>query len=146
MATPYSVVFDKFMNLITDYSFYNLPEEDLTILLTIYLDNACTKFTKCLKNLDDRTPATETSDGFFNIDLSNMEILILSHYMVDEWLSPKINTSDLLKQILGSKDYTLFSQANQLKQLRELREDTQNEINRLIIDYTYKFLSIDDIS
>lgn len=146
MATPYSDIFTVFSSLITDYSFVELEESDLTTLLTIYLHSSCTKFSKCNKDLSDRTEATSLAEGTFNFDLTDMEVLILANYMIDEWLSPKLNTSDLLKQILGTKDYNLFSSANQIKELRALREDTRDEINRLIIDYSYNDLNQEDIS
>lgn len=145
MSTPYSEIFSVFSGLITDYNFVDLDEEELTALLTIYLKNSCTKFTKCKQNLN-KIEATDSEEGNFEADLTDMEILILANYMIDEWLSPKVNTSDLLKQILGSKDFTLWSQANQIKELRALREDTRDEISRLIIDYSYNDLTQDDIS
>lgn len=152
MATPYSVVFSTFTNLISDYSFLELTESELTALLTIYLKNSIVRFSSCKQNLSDRTEASEATDetpaieGQFNITLTDIEILILAKYMIYEWLSPKLNTSDLLKQILGTKDYQIYSQANQIKELRELREDTKNEITRLLIDYTYGDITVEDIS
>lgn len=145
MATPYSEIFSVFSSLVTDYNFVDLDEEELTTLLIVFLKNSCTKFTKCKQDLN-RVEATDSEEGYFEADLTDMEILILANYMIDEWLSPKVNTSDLLKQILGSKDFTLWSQANQIKELRALREDTKDEINKLIIDYTYSDLTQNDIS
>lgn len=152
MATPYSAVFSIFTNLVSDYLFLELTEFELTALLTVYLKNSITKFSNCKQDLSNRAEAIEETEespyieGQFNIDLTDMEILILAYYMVDEWLSPKINTSDLLKQMLGTKDYQIYSQANMIKELRELREDTRNEINRLLIDYTFGDITVEDIS
>ena len=106
-----------------------------------YLNNAVPKFHKCKKNLSERT---DEQDGFAN-ELSDEEIEILANLMVVEWLRPHVNNLELLKQALTPKDFKLTSQANHLKELQTLRRDTQAEISRLLVDYSYNNNSLDDL-
>jgi hypothetical protein len=60
-----------------------------------------------------------------------------------EYLTPKLLTDELLKQTLNSKDYSLYSQANQIKEIRELRDTYQQEANNLMILYTFTGSKLD---
>ncbi|PLR72999.1 hypothetical protein CYJ37_12205 [Bacillus sp. UMB0728] len=79
----------------------------------------------------------------FNLDLSDEEQEILSVLMCVEYLTPKLLTDDLLKQKLNSKDYSLYSQANQIKEIRQVRDDFSSKANSMMMLYTYKATRMD---
>ena len=133
MATPYQTIFDVFINKITDYDFLSLDTADIEEILTKYIKSALVKFKVCKKDLSDRDDNIKT----FNITLTEEEVEILATLMVVEWLSPKINAIELLKQSLSTKDFSMYSQANHLKELRELKKDMRNESKQLLISYGY---------
>lgn len=140
MATSYDVVDNAFLNKITDDYFLNLTETELQNILDKYRNSANVKFKKCskLSNKDDVLRQ-------YNEDLTDEEVEILANLMILEWLKPKIYSMELLKQSMSSKDFKLYSQANHLRELQELKRETETEINRLIVSYTYSSNSLDDL-
>jgi hypothetical protein len=141
MATPFSDVYVFFTSKISDYSFLNLFQDELEDTLEPYLNSASVKFKRCKKDLSDKDTTLKT----FNSDLSDEEKEILSTLMTVEYLSPKLITSDLLQQTLGTKDYKLYSQANHIKEIRELRDLYKKEANQLMMDYSYLNGSLDGL-
>ena len=55
--------------------------------------------------------------------------------MVLSWIEPKINSIDLLRQRLGSKEFQMFSQANHLKELREIKLQAKRDFDYWINRY-----------
>lgn len=142
MATPYSKIFNLFLNnKISDTFLVSLDKEDVEEILKNLLVSAIVRFRKCKKDLNNRNDEL----GEFNIDLSDDEIEILACLMVLSWLEPQINSIELLKQTLSTKDYKLYSQANHLKELLELRKENSIEVDRLIKNYINENTSLDDL-
>ena len=81
----------------------------------------------------------------YNIALTDEEIEILANLMILEWLKPLINSIEILKQGMSTKDYKIYSQANHLNELMALKKETNAEIDKLIISYTYSNNSLDDL-
>jgi hypothetical protein len=132
MPTPYENIYARFIRKITDYGHENLLEEDLAEILLGYLQSAVPKFVQSKTDLS-RNDSTEK----FSNTLSELEEEIISQMMVNEWLQPKVKTTDLLEEKLSPKDFSSFSPANQVKELRELYLDSQKEVDSLIVTYTY---------
>jgi len=139
MATPYKDVFASFLGKISDPYLADMTDNDIDAQLLKYLNSSIPKFRKCKQDLSlkDESGFTET--------LTGEEIEILANLMVVEWLRPHVNNLELLKQALTPKDFKLTSQANHLKELQTLRRDTQAEISRLLVDYSYNNNSLDDL-
>jgi len=141
MATSYEVVDNKFLGKITDDYLLSLELADLQKLLDGYRESANVKFKKCSK-VSDRDENLRQ----YNQTLTDEEIEILANLMVIEWLRPKINSIELLKQSMSTKDFRIYSQANHLKELQQLKKDTESETNRLIVSYTYSSADLDDLT
>lgn len=133
MATPYSNVYMRFLPKIKNYDYLNLTSEEIEDNLETYLMSALVKFRKCKQDLSSRDEVLR----LFSNDLSDEEQEILAILMIVEYLSPKIVTDELLKQSLSSKDWKLYSQANQIKEVRELRDMFKREVNQLMTYYSY---------
>jgi hypothetical protein len=133
MSTPFSDIYDIFLGKITDYDF--LAVDDLTLEETLqrYLLSASVKFVRCSTPL-----LRDTTVKLFTNNLTYLEQEILASLMVVEWLSPKLNTSQLLKQTMTDKDFKIYSQANHLDELIKLRQYMQDEVDGLINVYTYQ--------
>jgi hypothetical protein len=138
MATPYENIYARFTPKITDFNFANLAYMEAEEYFETFLKSSIIKFRYCAK-LSDRD---ETSKQF-NQDLTEEEQEILSILMSIEYLTPKLLTDELLKQTLNSKDYSLYSQANQIKEIREVRDTFQREVNNLMILYTFNNSKLD---
>ena len=53
------------------------------------------------------------------------------------WLNPKVLNSENLKNVLNTKDFSLFSPADLLKKLQTLRDSMYKEFRQNIINYSY---------
>ncbi|HHU81321.1 MAG TPA: hypothetical protein GXZ35_08385 [Acholeplasmataceae bacterium] len=140
MSTPYHVVDNSFLSKITDDFLLSIPDEDLQKLIDGYRNSASIKFKQCNK-LSDRDDDLRQ----YNISLTDEEIEILANLMILEWLKPLINSIEILKQGMSTKDYKIYSQANHLNELMALKKETNAEIDKLIISYTYSNNSLDDL-
>lgn len=136
MATPFSDVYSVFFRKVTDYSFFNISEVELNDVLESYLDGAIVKFKKCNKDLKNRNKVTST----FVESLDEEELEILGCLMVIEWLTPVINDTKLLKQVITDKDFKIYSQSQHLKEITIVRDGLKKEVNQIISDYTYNSL------
>lgn len=135
MTTLYEEIFERFTSKIEDYDLLGMFQDEIEEILADFLRSSIPKFTYCAKDLANRDDVLKQ----FNIELIDMEKEILSLLMVVEYLSPKIIRSELLEQRLGSKDFQLWSPANQLKETRELRESAKNEAKNLMVEYYYLY-------
>lgn len=143
MATLYSDVYDVFANSkITDGTLASMLQEVAEMTMFRYLKSSIAVFTECKQDLSDRDDSAET----FNIDLTDLEIEILATYMVVAWLTPTLNSGDLVKQSLVDKDFRRYSQANHLNSLMELRDLMRDEASALITRYVNSGLEIDDFA
>lgn len=140
MSTPYYVIDNSFLNKISDYYLLDMEDEDAQELIDGYRNSASVKFKKCKKLLNKDDELRQ-----YNDTLTDEEIEILSNLMVLEWLKPQINSMDLLKQSMSTKDYTIYSQANHLEALMQLKKDIKAEVDKLIISYTFSNNSLDDL-
>lgn len=132
MATPYFMVDNSFLNKITDDLLLTMTEEHLEKTIDGYRNSASVKFKQCNKLSDKNNELRR-----YNSTLTDEEIEILANLMVLEWLRQRINSIELLKQSMSTKDYKMYSQANHLDVLIKLRKDTLSEVDRLIVSYTY---------
>jgi hypothetical protein len=138
MATSYEEIYARFTPKITDFSFGNMADDEVEEYFETFLKSSIIKFRYCNK-LSDRDETLKQ----FNKDLTEEEQEILSVLMSVEYLTPKLLTDELLKQTLNSKDYSLYSQANQIKEIRELRDKYKQEANNLMILYTFAGSKLD---
>lgn len=132
MATPYSVFDNRFLNKITDDLLLTMSDEGLEKTINMYRNSAVIRFKQCNKfgTHDDESRVYEA-------DFTNEEVEIVASYMVLEWIRQRINSIELLKQGMSTKDYSIYSQANHIDSLMKLKKDTESEANRMVVSYTY---------
>lgn len=112
-----------------------MTEEEVKEQLHDYLIPAIAKFHVCKKNLQDRDDYLEQ----FNVELSEMEIEILSNYVLLEYLdSTYIRTPTLLKVNLSSSDFNSYSPANMLSKLIDMHKTYLSENETLLSRYAWK--------
>lgn len=136
MPTSYHDIYDRFLIGITDYDYLSLPENDLYKTLQFHLNRACTYFSeKTGLNILERDSNTQQ----FITDLDDDVIDILVDGMLYYWISPQVLNVENFKNVLNTKDYSLYSPANLLQQLRTLRNDLKKSFYQGVIDYTYEY-------
>ncbi len=143
MATPYDLVIESFLPMITDYDLSNYTDNEKDLIFEKLMKSACVRFDKvCKKDLFNRNEGKRE----FNEDLSEEEIYILNIGMKYEWLSPKVFHTENLETFINTRDFNIFSPANKLKESRETLESTKKEFHQLIMDYSYKHSDASDVS
>ena len=78
-------------------------------------------------------------------DLDDEVIEILATGIVYEWIKPKVNNTENLRNALSTKDFSTFSPANLLSQLQQLRDSLYKDFRRMCIAYSYHTLDFDSI-
>ena len=133
MATPYSKIFNRFLQKITDFNLAEVDDYSFDEMMNGWLDSAVIRVRKCQHDLSKRDDEVQE----FKEDLSDLEVELLALGMTISWLDQYLNSTELVSQFIGGKEEKWFSQAAHIKELRDLRESTILEMNRLHNYNTY---------
>lgn len=140
MATPYSVIYASFLSKINDYSFLQLTQNDIDQIMLGWMNDSIAEFYRCKTDLtkrDDTVVQPDNSLGQFNLNLSALEIKIISSLMVVEYLKPRVVDTQTMKQMLSDSDFKMYSQANQIEVLLKLYAKMQSDVETTMMRYTY---------
>lgn len=138
MATPFETIYDRFLSNITDYKLARLDVVTLEENLLLWLNQAIGFYPNPPKDLRNK----DMSLKCFNEDLNETEIEALAKFMIMSYMNTHLMREDYLSQSLNSKDYRIYSPANQLKALRELKESIKQEANTLVSRNSYSVESV----
>lgn len=134
MPTSYEKIYENVLPKFKSYDILEMTEEEAKEYLHDYIISAVSRFHVCKKNLSDRDDNLEQ----FNCELSDIEIEILSNYIVLEYLdSNYIKVPSLLKVALPSKDFIAYSPANMLNKLSEMHDMYRRENEGLLSRYAW---------
>lgn len=133
MATPYTKIYDRFLQKVTDFNLAEVDDSSFDEMLQGWLDSSIVRIRKCQHDLSKRDDELQE----FNEDLSDLEIELLALGMVDSWLCQYLNSTELTLMMLGGKEEKYYSQAAHIKELSALREQNLLEMQRLHNYYTY---------
>lgn len=134
MYTSYEALYDRVLIKFRDWDIPQMSEEEVKELLHDYLVPAVAKFHVCRKDLNDRDDIIER----FNCELSEIEMDIISNYMLIEYIdSTYIRTPSLLKVTMGSTDFKTYSSANMLDKLTAMRKAYVAENESLVMRYAW---------
>ena len=134
MATPFTDIYARAIFRFADYEFLKQDIETREGVLEKYLISAKTEFQRvCKTDLGDYDLELKQ----FNQTLDDEVIEILSLGIAFYWLSYKALNSELLKNVLNSKDYYYYSPANLLKEIQTLRKTLRNEFNSKMRQHSY---------
>ena len=113
-STSFDEIYDLALISFRDYrldQLYDLSEADFKNLLQGYLIKAIPKFTNCQVDLED----IDTTSKMFNNTLTLTEQVILSDYMVIEWMTSQILDITQMELHLNNTDYKHYSEQQNLK-------------------------------
>ena len=134
MATPYEKLYENLLPKFRSYEIPLMSTEEVKDLLHDFLIPAISRFHVCRKDLKDRDDILQS----FNIELSDIEIEILSNYLLIEYMdSEYIRTPSLLKVQLPSSDFKVFSPANFLDKLMAMHKTYVSENETLLSRYAW---------
>ena len=147
MGTPFSEVYNRFLNKITDDMYLEFTELDTFRMLEELLMAAMHKFEfprfditdfegNYIDDVDtyegvesdgEEIPAIIYSGGYFNSVLTPEEINILSTYMIVEWLGQQLASVENTRMKYSGSDFKFTSQANHMSKLLTLKKDYERE-------------------
>ena len=134
MATSYEKLYENLLPKFRSYEIPLMSTEEVKDYLHDFLIPAISRFHVCRKDLSDRNDILQR----FNVDLSDIEIEILSNYLLIEYIdSEYIRTPSLLKVKLPSSDFKVFSPANFLEKLMNMHKTYVVENETLLSRYAW---------
>lgn len=134
MATPYEKLYENLLSKFRSYEIPLMTVEEVKDYLYDFLTPAISKFHVCRKDLDDRDDIIQR----FNVDLSDVEVEILSNYMLIEYIdSEYVRTPSILKIQLPSSDFKVYSPANFLDKLMAMHKTYVTENETLLSRYAW---------
>ena len=134
MATSYEKIYENLLPKFRSYEIPLMSTEEVKDYLHDFLVPAISRFHVCRKDLNDRDDIVQR----FNIDLSDIEIEILSNYLLIELLdSEYVRVPSLLKISLPSSDFKAFSKANFLDKLVAMHKNYVSENETLLSRYAW---------
>ena len=134
MATSYEKLYENLLPKFRSYEIPLMSTEEVKDYLHDFLIPAISRFHVCRKDLSDRNDILQR----FNVDLSDIEIEILSNYLLIEYIdSEYIRTPSLLKVQLPSSDFKVFSPANFLEKLMNMHKTYVVENETLLSRYAW---------
>ncbi|WP_323709345.1 hypothetical protein [Mammaliicoccus sciuri] len=131
--TDFTLIYDKFLSKLTDFSYLQLEKEVLESDLKTRLIIALSDFT----TLDEDKKLYDDHSDCFIENLSVEEQEILARLMVVNYLDRFIFSEDLLKSSLNSKDYKQYSPTNLVKELRQLKSQFQSSVDTKMNAYSH---------
>ena len=134
MATPYEKLYENLLPKFRSYEIPLMTADEVKDWLHDFLIPAISRFHVCRKDLNDRDDIIQR----FNVDLTDIEIEILSNYLLIEYIdSEYIRTPSLLKVQLPSSDFKVFSPANFLDKLMAMHKTYVSENETLLSRYAW---------
>lgn len=134
MHTPYEKIYENLLPKFRSYEIPMMTIDEVKDYLHDYLISAIPKFHVCRKDLSNRDDILER----FNVELSDVEIEILSNYTLLEYIdSTYVRTPTLLKVTLPSTDFQAFSSANMLDKLMSMHTRFLSENEALLSRYAW---------
>ena len=142
MATPYSEIYNMFLEQMTDTDLLDHTEKNRTQLLYGYMIRSCGAFSRlCDIDLSDRNEISKQ----FNSDLTESIKDIIVQGMIVEWLKPKYLYNENLNNVLNTKDYNMYSSANLLKEIRETYLTAKRDFESMMNKYSFINGNIENI-
>ena len=148
MTSKYINIYSRFMLKIRDYEFANLDEPNMTEQMLDWLRSALSQ-PYIYRIFDTFTADDEIAEMEYTLKTSvneyadqNFAEELLAYQMIVEWITPRVQTTTLLAQMVtNSKESRFFAQANHLAQLRELKADSENKVRSMLRDRGYIYNS-----
>ena len=123
-----------FLKIITEYDYLEYEEDELKADFMEILEMAVVEVQ--LQGL--MLEIDFDADFGFSQELSRNMAYILAHACALVWVTPKVNSAELLATALTSTDFTMFSPANRLQSCLKLKLDMEAKLNSLISAYDFR--------
>ena len=121
--TSFTVIYDCFLNKITDDMYMELTEIETSNMLGGLLKNALPHFEFPQVDIYNFNFSTKT----YNIELTDEEVNIIAVYMVVEWLGQQLASVENIRMKYSGSDFKFTSQANHMAKLQSLKKEYERQ-------------------
>lgn len=142
MATSYDRLIKRFLRKIKDYNLLELDDELKDDDILELLDSAIGFFERLCKN---DLSLRDDNLREFELDLSSLEINIITELMAQEWIQPYQNHTDLLEHSMTTRDFSEYDSKGKLGAVSALAERIEKKCEKLMKDYSYNFGGMDEV-
>ena len=148
MTSSYQDIYSRFLIKVRDYEFAGLPEPTATEEMLDWLRSSLSQ-PYIFEIFEDFTADDEIAEMTYTLTDSindyqdkNFVEELLAYQMVCAWVTPKVQTTTLLNQMItNSKEQRFYAQANHLDQLRALLADSEDKVRSMLRDRGYIYNS-----
>lgn len=141
MTIPYDDIIIEFLRKITEFDFLNMDELDSSDIIDSYIVKAVSNSTfKKSVGYNFMSGADEESRSFeVDIDEGSVhEIIdIITESMVVYWLKPFVYQQDLLRNVINTRDFSVYSPAELLMRVGNAYSKAQKDYTQMIREYSY---------
>lgn len=135
MSTPYSAIHNIAIGKFMDFDMLKFNEDDREEILNRFLKSAIVDFLPiCKEDLSTRDEGLQE----FAADLPDDVMEILAAGEAYYWLKPRVNNLENFRNLMSTKDFSFFSNANLLNALQALSAQLENEFRRKMYLYSYR--------
>lgn len=132
--TSFDTVIDRALVIVNDYKLAKLYEKSVNDFKTYcdgHLMTAVSKFYQCRQSLTYNSTART-----FDVDLTDLEITILSSFWVIGWWEQQLNNASQIElKLKTSSSFTFNSEAQNMKEKQSVIDKLYEQVKRLINDY-----------
>lgn len=132
--TSFDTVIDRALVIVNDYKLAKLYKKSVSDFKTYcdgHLMTAVSKFYQCRQSLTYNSTART-----FDVDLTDLEITILSSFWVIGWWEQQLNNASQIElKLKTSSSFTFNSEAQNMKEKKSIIDRLYEEVKRLINDY-----------
>lgn len=123
LPTKFEEVFEIYLQRITSFDLVGLTQDEMMLDLTQKLRMATNRF------LTKEDLTLDLANSQFNRELDDMEIDIISLWMIVEWVKPKIYSEEKMESRMTAKEYNVSTGSSLLNQLRLIKSESEKEAN-----------------
>ena len=132
--TEFTLIYDKFLSKLTDFSLARLDKDVLESDLQERLITALSDFAQ----LPEEKTEVDLNTKTFTNGLSVEEQNIIATLVVINYLDKYILSEDNMRILLNSKDYKQYSQAALLKELKATKSEYQSDVDAKLNSYSFR--------
>lgn len=135
MATKFSEIYSLFLSQVDDYELAMIKADEMDSVLKRYALSSMASLMGSMIEVDDDV---DFENDTFKVELTFTEKSIFAKAMKLEWLREKKYSTELMQKAIGDRDFTAVQGYNYLKEIGAVEKELSKEIERHIIDYSYK--------
>lgn len=147
MSIPYDSFTEAFLDKISEFELSQLEDNIRTEMVDNYRKRAVSAFRKNCKV--DLFTTGDDVERVYDVDVSPEDaeelIDIISEGMIVQWLKPYVYQADLLRNLMNTRDYTLYSPAELLLRVGNQHKAAQRDFIQMIREYSYNHGDLSDL-